>query len=430
MYWKAKYISVNQRKLAVFFCWVLGFAWALGVSGCATIPPPRAALNLARSAPAEGADRRAYNLSVYDNVWSWIYHDYYDPHFNGVDWRAAKERHRDAAGAAKNDEELYAAINALLDELKDRHTHAYTRREFESVFSRINAIVGLRTRQIVGAPDGRRRVVEVFPGAAAAQAGVRVGWILLSADGRPPGEVLGPGKLRDGQVVHCEFLTETEEHRTLDLRAQQQVVPEYRSARDLEGGWRLLRFDGFDMPSAKWVREQLKRRPEPRGVILDLRANSGGHVFALGSILGDVFRKRVDTGKLVHRGHGTDWDRFVPQSGGARYSGPLAVLISDYTASAAEIFSQLIKDYDRGVVIGQRSAGAMLTSVFWPLPAGGKLQISIYDYRSPKGRRIEGQGVEPDIAIKEPEEPGEGEDAAVSAAVAALTARGNKGVGE
>lgn len=391
-------------------------------SGCATIPPPRAAWNLMARVPAPGHDRSSYNLSVYDNAWNWVYRGYYDANFNGVDWRAARDRHRAAAAAARDDSALYAAINALLDELKDRHTHADDAQEFASLFRHINAVIGLRTESVPQAADGRRHVIEVLAGAPAAQAGVQVGWWLLTCNGRPPAEVLGPGRLQDGDVVRCEFLAPDNVHHTMELTARRLSFPPFRSVRELDDHVLLLRFDSFDMPSAQWLREQLLAHPSKKAVILDLRGNTGGHIFALGAVLGDVFSSPVDMGEMVHRGETSRWHRSVSQRGGAKYAGPLAVVVSHDTASAAEIFAQLIQDYGRGKVVGTRSAGAMLTSVFWPLAGGGKLQLSVYDYRSPKGRRLEGNGVAPDVVVEPPEEnaPPNQDDRMIKAAVEVL----------
>jgi carboxyl-terminal processing protease len=129
-------------------------------------------------------------------------------------------------------------------------------------------------------------------------------------------------------------------------------------------------------------------------------------------------------GNMVSRGETSVWDRLVSQRGGVRYQGPLVVLVSNESVSAAEIFAQLVEDYDRGSVVGTRTAGAVLTSVFWPLAGGGKLQLSVYDYHSPHGRRIEGNGVEPNVVVEAP--PAEAkEDPGIQAALKELrSARG------
>jgi carboxyl-terminal processing protease len=388
-------------------------------------------VNLATPAPAADADRTKFNLSVYDNVWRWIDTRYYDANFNGADWPAARERHRAAAAAAKNDAELYTAINAMLDELRDRHTHAQPADEFARSFRHLNIVLGWRSRELPGATDGRRVIIEVFPGSAAADAGVRVGWTLVACDGRPPLEVVGPGKVAEGQAVRCDFLTETGEAKTLTIAGRRMIVPTYRAVREVAPEIFLLRFDGFDMPSAHWVREQVRAHASAKALIFDLRGNPGGHVFALASILGDVFPQPVDLGELVHRGHVAWWHHFLLQRGGPRYAGKIAVLVSGGTTSAAEIFSQLVQENGRGIIVGQKTGAALLTSVFWPLAGGGKLWLSVYDYRSPKGSRVEGRGVSPDIVVPVPETPTADEnDPVVRAAIEALSSVGGSPAGK
>ncbi len=393
------------------------------LSGCATVPPPRALWNLTVRPPAPGEDRRAFNLSVYENAWRWVDERYYAANFNGADWPAARERHRPAAEAAKNDRELYAAINAMLDELKDEHTRAQPAAEFARVFRQLNIVLGWRAQPVPNTTDGRRLITEVFPGSAAAVAGVKVGWTLLSCNGRPPAEIVGPGKLQAGTVVHCEFLTENGAPKRMSIVARQMAIPTYRTVREVSDGIFALRFDRFDGPSARWVREQVRAHRDAPALIFDLRGNLGGHVFALASILGDIFPRPVDMGTMVHRGRAARWHQWIFQRGGVRYPGKIAVLVSPGTTSAAEILAQLVQEYGRGTVVGQTTGGALLTSVFWPLPGDGKLWLSVYDYHSPKGTRVEGRGVFPDIALPPPANPTDvplAEDAVMQAAVDVL----------
>lgn len=401
--------------------------WAIALvcvaGGCATIPPPRAAWNLVAPGAPKGAEREGFNLSVYDNVWRWTRDHYYDPAMNGADWAGARERHRGAAASARNDEELYSAINALLDELHDRHTHADSAAEFARTFGHRGVVVGIRSEPVRGATDGRRRIVEVFPGGAADRAGVRRGWILLACNGRPPTEVLGPGKLKEGQAVQCDFLTDTGDPRSLLLTGSRMTMPTFRRERMVDG-YLLAQFESFDMPTAAWLRQTIQAHPECKGLILDLRGNGGGHLFALAAILADVFPAPVSMGQMVHRGRAARWYRSIPQDDGAHFDGPVAVLVSRYTASAAEIFSQILKEHGRALIVGEKTAGATLTSVFWPLRAGGKLQLSVYDYHSPEGRRLEGNGVLPDVPVANVEDTSaDAEDPVLDAAVQALQAR-------
>lgn len=372
------------------------------LSGCAAIPPPRAAWNLVASAPASNQERTAYNLSVYDNVWDWVDRCYYDATFNGVDWKAAKGRYRAAAGSARNDDELYTAINHLLRELKDRHTSAKTAPKYIQAFHPAGGTMGFYLSTLTTEGDGRFRVVQVFEKGPAYRAGVREGWYLLTCNGQKPCEILKAESLVVGQVVRCEFLSEKNEVRMINLTVVQMTYPSVRTTQVLPGGVLVLRFDRFDRPSARWFHEQMMKHREATALVIDLRNNRGGHVFAVASVVGEVFPKTVNIGKVEFRNEEPFWYRCLPQFGGARYQGPVVVLVSRSTMSAAEIFAQVIHDHHRGFVVGEKTAGIVLTSVFWPLPNHGKLQLSVYDYHSSEGRRLEGNGVELDKEVVSP----------------------------
>jgi len=392
---------------------------ALLLGGCATIPPPASVLNYtSRNAPAAPAQRAAFNARVYDQASDWIAQRYYDPAFNGADWPAAVARHRPAALAATSDTELYAALNALLAELRDEHTHALSPLEVEQWHRRRSFLLGFRSDPAPGRPKARR-ILAVFPDSPAARAGVQPGWILLTANDRPPMEVLGVGKLADSQLVRCDFLDALGQPRRLELRAQKLEYPPVRESRQLEGGVLLLTFDRFDLPAARWLRAELKRHRPAGGVVLDLRGNAGGEARALAAIVAELVPGRVALGEIRARGaDGTAPRRSPNHLLSAHYDGPLAVLVSEASASAAEIFAAVVQREHRGAIVGTATAGNVLVCVHWPLPGGGRLQLSVYDYVGPDGRRLEGRGVTPDVAVAAA--PGVEPDPQLEAALRAL----------
>jgi carboxyl-terminal processing protease len=109
------------------------------------------------------------------------------------------------------------------------------------------------------------------------------------------------------------------------------------------------------------------------------------------------------------------------QLGSAQYRGKVVVLIDGATGSAAEIFAAVLQDHGRATLVGRRTAGAVLASWFYGLPDGGELQLSREDYMAPKGRRIEGKGIEPDVAVPRTlEDVRTGRDRDLEAALAVL----------
>lgn len=389
--------------------------WLLALLGFAV------ALRAAEPPPAARAQQQRTNLAVFDQVWRAIERHYYDRTFHGLDWAAVGGRHRAAAARAATTEALYAAINAMLDELGDEHTHALTPREARARKAREGVLLGLRLRRLDDG-TGRSLVLDVMPGGSAAEQGVRPGWILVAANDRPPDEVLGFDRLSEGQAVHCLFLDEADRPLRLTLTARRLDMRPVREARRLPDGILYLRFDKFDTPSARWLRRQLKTHRDTPGVILDLRTNPGGDAAALGRCLGEFFDYRAAMGTFItRRGRGRELRAWRwPLS--ARCRAPLAVLISENSASSAEIFAAVIRHHQRGIILGERTAGAVLAARFKRLRDGGLLEYSVLDYFAPDGSRLEKRGVTPDIPIRTTlADLRAGRDPVLAAAVTALT---------
>jgi carboxyl-terminal processing protease len=224
---------------------------------------------------------------------------------------------------------------------------------------------------------------------------VKRGWLVLGRNGLRLGE-RNDFRARDGEVAKWEFVDERDQPVTLDLVARPLSMKPRQEARELPGGFWYLRFDGFDGPDRRWLSEQLKAHHDAPGVVIDLRQNPGGETFSLGITIGEFFETSVDCGTFISRS-GRSAVKNSWQLGSARYAGRVAILVDRVTASAAEILSAVLQDHGRATVIGRKTAGAVLASWFYNLPDGGELQLSREDYLAPKGRRLENDGVEPDL---------------------------------
>jgi carboxyl-terminal processing protease len=138
------------------------------------------------------------------------------------------------------------------------------------------------------------------------------------------------------------------------------------------------------------------------GLVLDLRGNGGGYLpeaTALTGLFvdkGPVVQLKVTTGELEVQDD--------PEPGVA-YSGPLAVLVDRFSASASEIFAGAIQDYHRGVVLGQRTFGKGTVQNLVPLdrwsprPVNGQLTVTIGKFYRVTGESTQHRGVEPDVVL-------------------------------
>src|SRR5688572_31218625 len=81
------------------------------------------------------------------------------------------------------------------------------------------------------------------------------------------------------------------------------------------------------------------------------------------------------------------------------FLGPVVVLTSARSISAAEIAADALKSSGRAKIVGEKTPGAVLSSKLFDIPGGFHLRVPIADYYSIAGARLEGHGVTPDIAV-------------------------------
>lgn len=199
------------------------------------------------------------------------------------------------------------------------------------------------------------------------------------------------------------------------------AAPVRREVRWLEPGVLLISFDEFNFGTTSWLNRQLANIPDGSRVVLDLRGNRGGLVMEARSVLGCFLPK----GRVWARYHGRGGqDRSLTVSRGCRaFDGPLAVIVSGSSRSAAELVPGALQEANRATIVGRRTAGAVLISIESRLPDGGRFNMSVEDVRLANGVRLEHHGVSPDVeAYTTLADRRRGRDPALEAALAAVKA--------
>lgn len=125
----------------------------------------------------------------------------------------------------------------------------------------------------------------------------------------------------------------------------------------------------------------------PKGIILDLRGNTGGF---LGTAF-EISNMFLEKGQTIVYTEGLRVPRMSERATGSGMfvKTPLAVLLDENSASSSEVVAGSIQDWDRGVVIGRRSFGKGLVQQMFPLSDGAQLRLTIARYHTPSGRVIQ-----------------------------------------
>jgi carboxyl-terminal processing protease len=129
--------------------------------------------------------------------------------------------------------------------------------------------------------------------------------------------------------------------------------------------------------------------PNIKGLMLDLRQNGGG-LLREAVTISNLF---IDKGKEVvtTKGKLRDKDQIYRTVGPAvDLDIPIAVLVDNRSASASEIVSGVLQDYDRAVILGQRTYGKGLVQNFFELGYNSRVKVTISKYYIPSGRCIQG----------------------------------------
>jgi len=351
-----------------------------------------AAMPLKAAVPAYTPELEA---RVFDRAWELVGRHYWDHSKTGEAWADARDHFRPLAVAAPDRPAFYTILGEMLASLGDSHVYAIDPLQIAIGKARDagRASEGFGFSMLPD-DDGRWLVTRVASESSAAKAGVQIGWEVRAVNGKPVDIDYQP--IRDEQAGF-DFDDENGTAHPLRLTAALEDPQPVRRAVHLSGDVLLVALDGFDPGADRWLARTLSEGPPPSAIILDLRDNDGGDADVIAKVAGLFFREdrplvqRIDRRETMQKLHGT---------GKKAYLGPLAVLVGPDSASGAEAFAALIDESERGVTVGQRTAGALTGASEYKLPDGGQLSVAEFDIRTPSGQRLEGVGLEPRIPIK------------------------------
>ena len=165
--------------------------------------------------------------------------------------------------------------------------------------------------------------------------------------------------------------------------------------KSLEGAYMIdkgigyIRLGNFGANTYKEFMEAMEtlREHGMKDVIIDLQGNGGGFLQASVQIAGEF----LNNNDLIVYTKGRAYERknYKAKGNGDFREGRVVVLIDEFSASAAEIFTGAIQDYDRGIVVGRRSFGKGLVQHPITLPDNSMIRLTIAHYYTPSGRCIQ-----------------------------------------
>lgn len=317
---------------------------------------------------------------------------------------------------ADEQREMDAMSRALAESLDDQYSEYMTEDELKEWETAVNSgFTGIGITFNV--TDGRAEILSVAEDGPADAAELRAGDVIktvndvefetekdfVKAISGKPGKTLKLGMLRGWYAFDAD-VTIAE----VNMRAVTSKVV----SKDI--GY--VRITTFSENSGKEFAAEVKSLTEKkvRGLIIDLRGNGGGYV-EQGISICDQILPECTIGYLEDK----NGKRETFNSDEASYELPVAVLVNEKTASAAEIVAAAIQDNNAGKIVGTKTYGKGLSQREFKFKDGSALKITTARYLTPSGKAIDSKGIKPDKVVKEGEKEEDG-DVQLKKAVALL----------
>ncbi|MDQ3536186.1 MAG: S41 family peptidase [Bacteroidota bacterium] len=249
---------------------------------------------------------------------------------------------------------------------------------------------------LIGQRNGKNMVLMPYKGFPAQVGGLMIGDEILKIDGidvkkKSTSDI---SKLLKGQANTDLNLTIKRfgQSEQFDIRLKReritiQNIPFHGMVTDNVGYVKLSDFTAGASKEVKDALQELKNKGAKK-IIFDLRDNPGGLLSEAVNISNLFINKGSEV--VSTKGKMTDWNKsYKALNSPFDTDIPLVILTSSRSASAAEIVAGVVQDYDRGVLVGQKSFGKGLVQATRPLTYNSQLKVTTAKYYTPSGRCIQ-----------------------------------------
>ncbi len=333
---------------------------------------------------------------LFDNVWSAVKNNYYDPSMNRQSWSRWKEHYH---GKIKTDEDAKVAIDTMLASLDDPYSRYMDKAEYNDQNTSLNSkITGIGVN--IASVSGKVQIINVMDGTPAQAANLQAGDIILDINGKevnglPLSDVANLVRGPENTIVQLTILRNKDKFIKKVSRKEIKIKTVKSSVDKNIGYIQISSFLGTSTPNE--FMDAVEKTKETQGIILDLRGNTGG-LLPNAIFIANLF---IPDGNIVSI-VGRDNYRFdiYAQDTEFEIDKPMIVLVDGASASASEILSGALKDYKRAKLLGTKTFGKGMVQKIMSLPNETGLNLTIAKYLTPSGSDINKKGISPDIEVK------------------------------
>lgn len=301
----------------------------------------------------------------FDILWNEFNNRYANFELKHIDWNDIYKKYRPLINEKTTNDSLFTICNKMLLELKDGH---------------VTLVQYGTNKKIIRESEGGSplTLLEKFP---------------ISKNKEP--NIFQLIEITDKTLKNYAFSN--------SISSKKRKI-EYSNSKQY-GYLRIIQMLGLSMNQYKMhIDNAIKTFKNKNGVIIDIRFNGGGHdkvSFAIASRFAD--KKRVGHYKKERKKGTTEFKkiktRYLEPDGNKQFTKPIVILTSDVTASAAEIFTMIMKELPYVTIIGDNTQGVFSDRYEFKLPNRWRVSLSHQQYFSADMKNYEGVGIEPHIRM-------------------------------
>ena len=333
---------------------------------------------------------------LYEKTWKIVAKNYYDTTMNHQDWNYWKKHYQDKI---KTDEDAKIAIDTMITSLNETYTRFMNEKEFSelttSITSKIYGI-GVNIRSL----SGKIEVFNVIPSTPADLAGIKQGDFIIAVDGKDTHgmnitEVANIVRGPENSIVEITLLRNGNKISKKVKRKEIKIKNVKSSIIDNHIGYiQIISFMGGTTPN-EFI-EAMENTKNTDSLILDLRGNTGG-LLDNAVFIANMFIPQGEIVEIIYKNGHKRSVYAIPNK--YLLNKPVVVLVNGASASASEILSGALKDYNKAILVGKKTFGKGLVQKVIPLPNKTGVNVTIAKYLTPNGTDINKLGIKPDIEI-------------------------------
>lgn len=334
--------------------------------------------------------------NLFYRAWKITSKEYYEPTLNHQNWSRWKERYKNKI---KTEDDARVAIDSMLASLNEPYTRFMPEKDYEDLTTSISSkIYGIGVN--IYSNSGKIEIFNVMQGTPADIAQIKQGDIIVEVNGKDingmnVSDVAALVRGPENSVVELTILRGNKKLVKKIKRREIKIKSVKSSVIDNHIGYiKIVSFMSGTTPN-EFV-EAMENTKDTDSLILDLRGNTGGLLDNAVFIANMFIQKGAIVNIIYRNGYKKTINASTEQNALVK---PVVILVNGTSASASEILSGALKDYNKAILIGNKTFGKGLVQKVIPLPNKTGMNVTIARYLTPRGTDINKQGIKPDIEI-------------------------------